>query len=341
MHRIDNGTGVFVNGDETQGIEATRLNAEWFNSVQEEISAIIEAAGIALSGSDNGQLLKAFTLAYMLELKIKSASFAVQNSNSHVEVDNSGLSVQGESGNVDIEHEQILVTKEGEDESVTITRDGVVVESQAGSVTINSDKITIVKNVGGGSTQTIVLKPEILNIERLKGTTVVDANTKKLIVEDTLEVLKNLVVGVNATVSGNMNVVGNMNVGDGGHTNSELTARNLSVVGLANFSGASVFSSILAANGDIWANGLLKISGLTIDASSVSGVVVVSALPKILSVMDYPYLFVVIVNNGQSVKCNSSDSVTWVNNTGRKVALPFVKYNALGEVVPMFNASWS
>lgn len=340
MHRIDNGTGVFVNGDETQGIEATRLNAEWFNSVQEEIAAIIEAAGITLSGSDNGQLLKAFTLAYMLELKIKSASFAVQGSNSAVQIDNSGLLIQGERGNVDVVHEKILLTKEGEDESVTITRNGVVVESRAGSVTINSDKITIVKNVGGGATQTVVLKPEILNIERLKGTTVIDANTKKLIIEDTLEVLKNIVVGSNVNISGDLNVVGNVNFGNSNNPNSEFVARNMNVVSLSRFFGPSTFSSLLAANGNVWINSLLKISGLIIDVSSLTGPVVVSELSKVASVMDYPYLFVLVVNNGQSVKCNSSDSVVWVNNTGRKVALQFVKYNALGEVLPMFNASW-
>ena len=165
--------------------------------------------------------------------------------------------------------------------------------------------------------------------------------TKKLIVEDTLEVLKNLVIGVNATVFGNMNVVGNMNVGDQNHANSEFTARNLSVAGASRFNGVSVFSSTLAANGNVWINGLLKISGFTIDMSSVSGDVVVSELQKVLSVIDSPYLFILVVNNGQRIKCNSSDSVAWVNNTGRKVALPFVKYNALGEVVPMFVASWS
>ena len=50
----------FRNGDPANAILATRLQAEWFNALQEEVATFIEQAGIALDGLDNAQLLKAF-----------------------------------------------------------------------------------------------------------------------------------------------------------------------------------------------------------------------------------------------------------------------------------------
>lgn len=50
----------FRNGDPANAILATRLQAEFFNAVQEELATFIEQAGIALDGLDNAQLLKAF-----------------------------------------------------------------------------------------------------------------------------------------------------------------------------------------------------------------------------------------------------------------------------------------
>lgn len=57
MHRIDG--DKFINGNEDQGIEATKLNAEWFNSVQEELSNVVEGFGDALDGSNDSQLFDA------------------------------------------------------------------------------------------------------------------------------------------------------------------------------------------------------------------------------------------------------------------------------------------
>ena len=56
-----NGEGKdgFRNEDLARGIQATRLNAQWFNSVQEEIANVIEDAGIDLDGSQQNQLLGA------------------------------------------------------------------------------------------------------------------------------------------------------------------------------------------------------------------------------------------------------------------------------------------
>lgn len=63
MHRIDTETAVdgrFVNKDPDHSIRATKLNAEWFNSVQEEICNLLEDNGVTLSDSSNEQLKDLF-----------------------------------------------------------------------------------------------------------------------------------------------------------------------------------------------------------------------------------------------------------------------------------------
>jgi hypothetical protein len=62
MHRID-GPGhlanQFTEGDPQQGQAPTTVTDDWANAVQEEISAVIEGAGIVLDKEDNGQLAAA------------------------------------------------------------------------------------------------------------------------------------------------------------------------------------------------------------------------------------------------------------------------------------------
>jgi hypothetical protein len=73
MYRIDNieaavtlptpkplGTpGFFQGGNPSAGLKATTVDADWLNTVQEEISHVIETAGITLSKSDRTQLAQA------------------------------------------------------------------------------------------------------------------------------------------------------------------------------------------------------------------------------------------------------------------------------------------
>lgn len=73
MHRIDNATaaavlptpaapgtpGFFTNGNPLSGTEATIVDEDWGNAVQEELSGPVEASGLALDKTDRGQLLKA------------------------------------------------------------------------------------------------------------------------------------------------------------------------------------------------------------------------------------------------------------------------------------------
>ncbi|PAV48508.1 hypothetical protein CK486_08650 [Pseudomonas sp. HAR-UPW-AIA-41] len=49
----------FRNGDPANAILATRLQAEWFNALQEEVAGLVEQAGIVLDPEDSTQLLKA------------------------------------------------------------------------------------------------------------------------------------------------------------------------------------------------------------------------------------------------------------------------------------------
>ncbi|MGY0794330.1 phage tail protein [Azospirillum argentinense] len=68
MHRIDTPTAAtdlfgpgkrgFKDGSPLTGDPATTLNAAWFNSVQEELCGLVEAAGLT-PGADNTQVLRA------------------------------------------------------------------------------------------------------------------------------------------------------------------------------------------------------------------------------------------------------------------------------------------
>ena len=63
MHRIDGPAaapgGFFTEGDPNVGTPATVMTDDWANAVQEELVAVIAAAGIGLSKPSNAQLLAA------------------------------------------------------------------------------------------------------------------------------------------------------------------------------------------------------------------------------------------------------------------------------------------
>lgn len=73
MRRIDTTTKAvdlfgagkhgFKNGDSALAILATKLNAEWFNAIQEELANFIEGSGQSLNSADNTQLSKALSAA--------------------------------------------------------------------------------------------------------------------------------------------------------------------------------------------------------------------------------------------------------------------------------------
>lgn len=89
MHRIDSATKSadlfgagkdgFKNGNKVSGIAATDLTADFFNDVQENICAVIEGAGSALTKGDGTQLRAAITKmiqAGQRAVIINSATFA-------------------------------------------------------------------------------------------------------------------------------------------------------------------------------------------------------------------------------------------------------------------------
>ncbi|KTI34524.1 hypothetical protein ASV05_15170 [Enterobacter hormaechei subsp. xiangfangensis] len=69
MHRIDTSTAQkdkfgagkngFTDGNPQTGTQSTALNASFFDTVQEEVCAVIEDEGITLDSENNGQLLEA------------------------------------------------------------------------------------------------------------------------------------------------------------------------------------------------------------------------------------------------------------------------------------------
>ncbi|WP_051905584.1 hypothetical protein [Pantoea sp. NGS-ED-1003] len=83
MHRIDTptaqkdkfgaGKNGFTGGNPQTGELPTALDASFFDSLQEELSAVIESSGIALKKEDNAQLLKAIQ-AMITGLSLGTAS---------------------------------------------------------------------------------------------------------------------------------------------------------------------------------------------------------------------------------------------------------------------------
>lgn len=78
MKRISTSTAVdnkFVDGNKATGQKATKLNAEWFNQLQEEICKLLEAAGITVGAGDaDNQLMQLFTSLFVLQATLKSAT---------------------------------------------------------------------------------------------------------------------------------------------------------------------------------------------------------------------------------------------------------------------------
>ncbi|WP_254632470.1 phage tail protein [Achromobacter denitrificans] len=59
LNKFGPGRDGFTNGDPIAGVVSTDLQAEWFDSVQEELAAVVEFAGMELDPNDNTQLVTA------------------------------------------------------------------------------------------------------------------------------------------------------------------------------------------------------------------------------------------------------------------------------------------
>ena len=141
MKRISTPTAVqnkFVDGNKSSGLKATRLNAEWFNQVQEELCNLLEAAGITVGESDE-QLKKLFTVLHVLEATVKSIvakkTFTGGFSQTEVDGDKLKLSAGGEAiaDNSSLEMTRMLLKymKSGEGGAVMteVSPEKVVVKS--------------------------------------------------------------------------------------------------------------------------------------------------------------------------------------------------------------------
>lgn len=84
MHKIDTNTAVdgsFVDKNASLGVDGTVVNADWLNSVQDEICNVIEEAGETLSKQDNSQMASAIGILTKRECaKTVVASSSVRQS---------------------------------------------------------------------------------------------------------------------------------------------------------------------------------------------------------------------------------------------------------------------
>lgn len=66
MHKIDGagatGTNEFTEGDPVAAELPTQVTAKWLNTMQREVVAVVEAAGLTLDDEDDGQLLAAINI---------------------------------------------------------------------------------------------------------------------------------------------------------------------------------------------------------------------------------------------------------------------------------------
>ena len=97
MHRIDTETAVdgrFVNKDLDHSIRATKLNAEWFNSVQEEIANLLEENGVVLDPENESQLAEMFAPFLAGEFEEITLSETSGGYSKKVKLDNESVAVQ-------------------------------------------------------------------------------------------------------------------------------------------------------------------------------------------------------------------------------------------------------
>lgn len=137
MHKIDTNTatanGEFTDGDSSAAIDATDLNAAWFNTIQRELINLVQGTGQTLSSVDDSQIFKA----------VKKLGFQA------FQVDNGTFdSAANNAGNIAIVCEPVNLTITG-----TMQTGKVVFiiplweESSANSIRVNynNDHITIAK----------------------------------------------------------------------------------------------------------------------------------------------------------------------------------------------------
>jgi len=88
MHKINTAGATaeneFTEGNPGSGVPATVVGAAWMNSVQRELVACVEAAGLELDEDDDGQLLEALqTLGLVRSMKNGDTVFSLPSAGGH------------------------------------------------------------------------------------------------------------------------------------------------------------------------------------------------------------------------------------------------------------------
>lgn len=184
MKRIDTSTSVdgrFVDGDKISGRRATQFSAGWCNAIQEEISNLIESAGIALDGSED-QLKRIFTVLFILELSAKSCTFRKSFEGGY-----SDIVINGENINLDANGSSV-----DDNSNVNLSRLLMsFTKTQGGGtskVEIRPDSIKVMYTTGVDETIITEIDYDQIKTIKLVGQTAVSEHGRKLIVDSTLEI---------------------------------------------------------------------------------------------------------------------------------------------------------
>ena len=150
-------TGYFTDGDPGGGVQATVLDADWCNSVQDEILNVLAAASVTPAKSDDDQLLAAIRkLSKRSGYVLKAADYTILDDDNFemIDVDTSGaaraITLPVAANN---QRREIIIVKKGTDSNaVTVQRQGSdVINGSVTSFTI--DECGAVKLVAGASGQ--------------------------------------------------------------------------------------------------------------------------------------------------------------------------------------------
>lgn len=249
MHKIDTDTaidGEFVSGSSSTGQQATKLNASWFNTVQRELSNIVEKAGMSLSKTDDGQVFSAF-FKYIKDKGIsgikKAFSFSDESSHKTLNVDASGITFTQDIDSCTVSLNEGSLHFEGsvdfEDgvEGPTEFRDSVKI--------VGNDQSTNIQLSSGSVTATGMIQGRVGNFTNglnVFGTTYAFAANGATI-STTLELgaginaQGSIVAGGGAEIGGNISIGGKADI-DG----------NISVGGNANVDGNFVAGGFLGGD---------------------------------------------------------------------------------------------
>lgn len=173
---------MFSDGVPEQGKQATVIDAEWLNAVQEEIAQFIELAGLTLDGSNPHQLRDALLAMFMAGIEVGGTGINISGTGGATTVTNGGIRFQGSGLDVSL-------TAQG------LTINGVNVKeiTVQGVATLNIDEtLELVKNL-------------IVNgLTTLKGNARVNGD---LVVDGNLSLENDLHSNVQGNVTGNTNGV--------------------------------------------------------------------------------------------------------------------------------------